>query len=55
MTAPKGLVPAERDEPDPVQGWRGAELTEDELVDDDYIAQDPTSFVVDPERSLDGS
>lgn len=34
------LTPAERVEPDPTEGWRGADLSDDERVDDDFIAAD---------------
>lgn len=34
------LTPAERVQPDPESGWSGADLTEDEYVDSDFIATD---------------
>lgn len=45
------LVPAERPEPEPElarKGWRAADLSEDELVNDGIIEDDPSSFVVPP-------
>lgn len=38
MTEP--LLPARRRVPDPVGGWRGADLTDEERVDDEFIAAD---------------
>lgn len=38
MTEP--LRPARRKVPDPEGGWRGVDLTDDERVDDDFIAAD---------------
>lgn len=32
------LTPAKRKQPDPEAGWRGADLDEEERVDDDFIA-----------------
>jgi len=40
------LKPAERDEPDPEDGWKAADLDDDERVDDEFIANDPDSRVV---------
>lgn len=34
---------AVHDEPDPEHGWRGADLTKDELADDDYASQFPVA------------
>lgn len=31
-------IPATRVVPDPVEGWSGADLAEDELVDEEFIA-----------------
>lgn len=51
------LEPAEHvEEPEQVlEGWRGADVSEEELVDDQFIADDPDSFVVEPEEEPDGS
>jgi hypothetical protein len=43
------LRPAEHVVPPPVDGWRAADLSPDELVDDEFIAADPTSYVVEPD------
>lgn len=45
------LEPAERVVPDP-DGWSAADVDPDELVDDEFIANDPTSHVLDPEAPL---
>lgn len=37
MTEPD-YIPAARVEPDPVEGWSAADLSPDELVDDEFIA-----------------
>lgn len=42
----RNLIPAEHLEEPPADGWRGADLSEDELVDDQFIEADPTSYVV---------
>ncbi len=34
------LKPAEHVEPAPEDGWKAADLDEDELVDDDFVAAD---------------
>jgi hypothetical protein len=46
VTDPVDLQPARREHPDPEEGWRGADLTDTELVDDEFIAADPGSVVV---------
>jgi hypothetical protein len=46
---PKALTPAERAEPEPRRaqlGWSAKEVGEDELVDDEFIKNDPDSFEV---------
>lgn len=49
MTEP--LEPADHVVPAP-DGWAAADLSPDELVDDAFIAADPTSHVLDPEAPL---
>lgn len=44
MSEPSDLEPAEHVMPAPEDGWRGADLSEDELVDDEFITADPDSF-----------
>lgn len=43
------LRPAKRkieEPPEAMKGWRGADISPDELVDDQFIADDPDSTVV---------
>jgi hypothetical protein len=52
---PQSLKPAERSEPEPEaarQGWKGKEVSEDELVDDQFIEQDESSVVADDEEKV---
>jgi hypothetical protein len=52
---PKDLKPAERPEPEPMRaevGWSAREVTEDELVDDEFIRNDPGSVEVTEEWQL---
>lgn len=46
---PRDLTPARRQVPDPEGGWSAADLDESELVDDEFIAADPDSHVVEGE------
>jgi hypothetical protein len=50
MTDPNVLRPASRRVPDPEGGWQGRDLSDDELVDDLFIENDPSSHVVEPEQ-----
>lgn len=43
------LKPAQHVLPPPSGGWSGADVSEDELVDDQHIADDPDSYVLEPE------
>jgi hypothetical protein len=45
---PASLEPAEHvaEPPEVMEGWRAADLSEDELVDDEFIAEDPESWEV---------
>jgi hypothetical protein len=52
MTEPSDLEPAEHVKPAPADGWRGADLTDDELVDDEFIAADPDSFILADEDAV---
>lgn len=38
--AEERYIPATHVEPPPLGGWSAADLSEDELIDDDFIAQD---------------
>jgi hypothetical protein len=49
------LVPAQHVVPAPKDGWRAADLDDSELVDDDFIAADPDSFIVGPPEAPDGA
>lgn len=51
MTEPRNLTPAKHVVPPPADGWRGADLAPDELVDDRFIAADPDSYVIEPGSS----
>lgn len=42
----RDLRPAKRTCPDPEGGWRGADLSPDELVDDQFIEADPDSKLI---------
>lgn len=44
----RNLTPAEHVVPAPDGGWRGADLSDNELVDDAHIAADPDSYVIEP-------
>lgn len=44
----RNLTPAEHVVPAPEGGWRGADLSDAELVDDAHIEADPTSQVLKP-------
>lgn len=49
MVDPARLNPASRPRREPKaarEGWRGEDVSRDELVDDAYIEQDPDSVVV---------
>lgn len=43
----RNLIPAEHVKPAPEDGWRAADLSDDELVDDAFVEADPESFVLD--------
>lgn len=42
------LKPAEHVVDPPVEGWSGADVTDDERVDDAFIEADPTSVTIKP-------
>lgn len=50
MINPDDLRPAARRVPDPEAGWRARDLDLDsELVGDEFIERDPSSYVVEPD------
>lgn len=49
MSEHRNLKPAQHVAPPPAGGWSGEDVSEDELVDDAFIADDPDSHVVDAE------
>lgn len=38
MSSPEEYIPATRVVPDPEHGWSGKDLSENELVDDEFVA-----------------
>lgn len=46
MAEERKLEPAKHFVQPPSDGWKGSDLSEDDLVDDQFIADDPDSKVV---------
>lgn len=52
MTDPRDLTPAEHVAPAPDGGWSASDVEGGELVDDQFIAADPDSYVIEAHGSV---